>query len=206
VSAVENALLLYEKRLPSTNLRKFPITVKLVDSPEDMFERMTNAPDDSDWESTFERLVREEKDSIFDYIVANKDHIVARYQMDMPSSRIDIVADQYSKNATDISRIIKKIKGYYDEIKTVERRFFKSHDVNLVMEGSAIDHVIKNIFGSKINPKELFKQLSDDFEHGLKLVRDKTGRNRFFITREALLFPEKFIEELIKDKIQIDQS
>jgi ATP-dependent Clp protease ATP-binding subunit ClpX len=204
VSAVENALLLYEKRLPSTNLRKFPITVKLVDSPEDMFEHMTNPPDDSDWESTFERLVREEKDSIFDYIVANKDHIVAKYQMDMPSSRIDIVADQYSKNATDISRIIQKIKGYYDEIKTVEHQFFKSHDVNLVLEGSAIDHVIKNIFGSKINPKELFKQLSDDFEHGLKLVRDKTGRNRFFITRDALMAPEKFIEGLIRGKIQLN--
>ncbi|MDX2447912.1 MAG: AAA family ATPase, partial [Desulfobacterales bacterium] len=203
VSAVENALLLYEKRLPSTNLRKFPITVKLVDAPEDIFERMTNAPDDSDWDSTFERLVREEKDSIFDYIVANKNHLVGKYQMDMPSSRIDIVADQYSKNATDISRIIQKIKGYYDEIKAVELRFLKSHDINLVMEDNAIDHVIKNIFGSKINLKELFKQLSDDFELGLKLVRDKTGRNRFFITREALLSPETFIEGLIKDNIQI---
>ena len=72
------------------------------------------------------------------------------------------------------------------------------------MEGSAIDHVIKNIFGSKINPKELFKQLSDDFELGLKLVMDKTGRNRFFITRDALMAPEKFIEGLIKDKLQVD--
>ncbi len=147
--------------------------------------------------------MQEEKHGIFDYIVANKDHIIGKYQMDMPSSRIDIVADQYSKNASDISRIIQKIKAYYDEIKAIELQFLKSHDVNLVLEDSAIDHVIKNIFGSKINPKKLFKQLSDDFEHGLKLVRDKTGRNRFFITREALLFPEKFIEGLIKDKMQI---
>jgi hypothetical protein len=114
------------------------------------------------------------------------------------------VADQYSKNATDISRIIQKIKAYYDEIKATELQFLKSHDVNLVMEDSAIDHVINNIFGSKINLKELFKKLSDDFEYGLKLVRDKTGRNRFFITREALLAPEKFIEGLIKDNLQID--
>jgi ATP-dependent Clp protease ATP-binding subunit ClpX len=205
VSAVERALLLYEKRLPSTNLRKFPITVKLVESPENMFENMTNMPDDSDWESTFDRLVQEEKDGIRDYIAANKDHIVNKYHMDMPSSRIDIVADQYSKNATDISRIIQKIKIYFDEIKAIELQFLKSHDVNLVMEDSAIDHVIKNIFGSKINLKELFKKLSDDFEYGLKLVRDKTGRNRFFITRDALLAPEKFIEGLIKDNLQIDQ-
>ena len=150
--------------------------------------------------------MQEEKNGIHDYIVANKDHIVGKYQMDMPASRIDIVADQYSKNATDISRIIQKIKDYHTEIKAIELQFLKTHDINLVMEDSAIDHVIENIFGSRINLKELFKQLSDDFEHGLKLVRDKTGRNRFFITKETLLSPEKYIESLIKDKLQIDQK
>ena len=206
VSAVESALLGYEKRLPSTNLRKFPITARLIDSPEDSFASLTKDPGDSDWESTFERLVQEEKNGIHEYIVANKDHIVGKYRMDMPASRIDIVADQYSKNATDISRIIQKIKDYHTEIKAIELQFLKTHDINLVMEDSAIDHVIENIFGSRINLKELFKQLSDDFEHGLKLVRDKTGRNRFFITKETLLSPGKYIESLIKDKLQIDQK
>ena len=167
---------------------------------------MISGQDDSDWEATFERLVREEKDGTIDYIVANKDHIVGKYHMDMPLSRIDIVAEQYSKNAIDINRIIQKIKTYYDEIKAIELQFLKSHDINLVLEDSAIDHVIEKIFGSKLNLKELFKQLSDDFEHGLKLVRDKTGRNRFFITREALLSPGKYIEGLIKDNIQIGQN
>jgi len=206
VSAVESALLLFEKKLPSTDVRQFPITAQLVDSPQEVYEDMMSGRDDSNWETTFERLVREEKDGTIDYIIANKDHLVGKYHMDMPLSRIDIVADQYSKNAIDISRIVHKIKTYYDEIKAIELQFLKSHDINLVLEDSAIDHVIENIFGSKLNLKELFKQLSDDFEHGLKLVRDKTGRNRFFITREALLSPGKYIEGLIKDNIQIGQS
>lgn len=206
VSAVESALLLFEKKLPSTVVRQFPITAQLVDSPQEAYENMISGQDDSDWEATFERLVREEKDGTIDYIVANKDHIVGKYHMDMPLSRIDIVAEQYSKNAIDINRIIQKIKTYYDEIKAIELQFLKSHDINLVLEDSAIDHVIEKIFGSKLNLKELFKQLSDDFEHGLKLVRDKTGRNRFFITREALLSPGKYIEGLIKDNIQIGQN
>jgi ATP-dependent Clp protease ATP-binding subunit ClpX len=207
VSAVENALLLFEKKLPSTEVRQFPITAQLVDSPQEAFEDLMSGRDDnSDWESTFERLVREEKDGTIDYIVANKDHIVGKYQMDMPLSRIDIIADQYSKNATDINRIIQRIKTYYDEIKAIELQFLKTHDINLVLEDSAIDHIIENIFGSKLSLKRLFEQLSDDFEHGLKLVRDKTGRNRFFITREALMSPGKYIEGLIKDNIQLGQS
>ena len=42
-------------------------------------------------------------------------------------------------------------------LKPLNSSFLKSHDINLVMEDSAVDHVIENLFGSKINLKELFK-------------------------------------------------
>ena len=48
-----------------------------------------------------------------------------------------------------------------------------------------------------IQLKDVYEKLSKDFEHGLKLVRDKTGRNRFFITPEALNSPEKYVGDLI---------
>jgi len=154
-------------------------------------------------DSTFERLVEDEKKGIFNYIIANKKHITTKYQMDMPSSRIEIVAEQYGRYAVDISRILKKIKTYYDQIKSIELQFLKSHDINLVLDDTAIDYIIANIMGAKLKLKELFKRLSDDFEHGLKLVRDKTGRNRFFITKEALISPETYIEGLIKNQMQV---
>jgi ATP-dependent Clp protease ATP-binding subunit ClpX len=40
--------------------------------------------------------------------------------------------------------------------------------------------------------------LTADFEHGLKLVREKTGRTRFFITREALEKPDSYIADLLR--------
>jgi hypothetical protein len=40
-----------------------------------------------------------------------------------------------------------------------------------------------------------------DFEHGLKLAREKTGRSRYFITRQALLDPEAYISQLIQSEL-----
>jgi hypothetical protein len=37
----------------------------------------------------------------------------------------------------------------------------------------------------------------------LKLAREKTGRNRFFITRAALLDPEIYVGEMIKKSTPI---
>ena len=204
VSAVENALLLYEKRLPSTDLKHFPITAQLIESPQEMLSEVLTISEDEGQNSAFERLVADEKLGIFNYVVANKEHLTSKYQMDLPPSRIEIVADQYGRNAADISRILKRIKTYYDQIKSIELQFLKSHDINLVLDDSAIDYIIVNIMGAKLKIKELFERLSDDFKHGLKLVRDKTGRNRFFITKSALISPETYIEGLIKDQIQVE--
>jgi len=54
---------------------------------------------------------------------------------------------------------------------------------------------------SPINSEDVYKKLTADFELGLKLVQEKTGRTRFFITREALLNPEAYIGNLIKDEL-----
>ena len=120
----------------------------------------------------------------------------------MTPSRIDIVATCYAKNTLDIAKVIKKIKSYYDEIKKIELYFFKNHDINIVLEEDAIDFIIEKLIESSVDLKVVYEKINQDLQHGLKLARDKTNRNRFFITRQALLDPDGFISGLIKDKIQ----
>ena len=70
------------------------------------------------------------------------------------------------------------------------------------MEENAIDFIIEQLINSGIKLDNLYKKLTNEFENGLKLIREKTGKNRFFITKEALLAPEPFINQLIKDELQ----
>jgi hypothetical protein len=102
----------------------------------------------------------------------------------------------------DIGNVIKKIKSYYDEIKKIELYFFKNHDINIVLEEDAIDFIIEQLVESFVEFKIIYEKINQDFQHGLKLAREKTGRNRFFITRQALLDPEEYIGNLIKDKLE----
>lgn len=206
VSAVESALLQFEKRLPSTDIRQLAITTDVVESPEEAFENMLDTTQTDELRTTFDRLVKEEKESIFKYIVANKQNFINKYEIDLPPSRIDIIAGTYSKGAADIDKILNKIKAYYRRIKTIELYFLKNHDINIVLEDTAVDYIIENLMEAAIDSKEIYKKLSSDFEHGLKLVRDKTGRNRFFITKKALLEPEAYISGLIKDNLHLPDS
>jgi endopeptidase Clp ATP-binding regulatory subunit ClpX len=199
VSAVEKALLEFEKRLPSTRIKQFPVTSKIIENPASSIETLSISVNDQKTQEVFEKLIQDEKDYIKEYLKSNKRNLAEKYSLTMTPSRIEIVAICYVKNSMDIGKVIKKIKSYYDEIKKVELYFFKNHDINIVLEEDAIDFIIEQLIVSSIELNDVYKIIERDFEHGLKLAREKTGRNRFFITRKAVLDPEGYVGDLIKN-------
>ncbi len=202
VSAIEKALLLFEKKLPSTNIKKFPVNVSVMENQKGSLKKLLEISNTKELDQTFERLELEEKKFINEYITANKKNLSDKYNLTLTPSRIDVVASYYCKNIMDIGNAIKNIKSYYDDIKKIELYFFKNRDINIVLEENAIDFIIEQMINSGIKLDNLYKKLTNEFENGLKLIQEKTGKNRFFITKEALLAPESFINQLIKDELE----
>jgi len=203
VSAIEKALLLFEKKLPSTNITKFSVTPTIVENPKKSLETLIELASDRQLNEDFEKLLNQEKESIKKFVRSNKKNLSEKYNLTLTPTRIDIIAAFYCKYIMDIENVIKKIKFYSDEIKKIELYFFKNHDINIVMEEDAIDFIMGQFINSTTKLEDFYKQLTLDFELGLKLIREKTGRNRFFITRKALLGPEEFLNNLIKDEFSL---
>ncbi len=206
VSAVEKTLLEFEKRLPSTKVKKFPATKAIIDHPEISIKKMAAAPDDAHTSDSFEKLAQEERQRIKQYLQSNQKHLANKYNLTMTPSRMNIVALSYAKNIMDIESVVKHIKANYDEIKKIELYFFKNHDINIVLEEDAIDFIMEQLIEVPIDLKDIYHKVNTDFEHGLKLVRERTGRNRFFITRQALLNPEDYIRQMIQSKLSPDSA
>ena len=202
VSAVEKALLLFERHLPSTDVKKFPVTVSVLKTPEQALSKLMDIEKNRDVMEEFDRLAKNERASIKAYLNANRKNLAEKYGLTLTPSRMDIVTSFYSRNVMDVGHIIHKVKSLYDEIKKIELSFYKKYDINIVMEDDAIDFIIEQLANPAIHVVDFERQLSIDFELGLKLVREKTGKNRFFITRKALLEPETFISNLIKDELR----
>jgi hypothetical protein len=71
------------------------------------------------------------------------------------------------------------------------------------MEDDAVDFIIEKFENSAYDLEAIYDQLSTDFEYGLKLVQEKTGKHRFFITKDALINPEFYISNLIRDELSM---
>jgi len=202
VSAVEKALLLFERCLPSSEVKKFPVTLSVLNAPEHALSMLMDMENSHELLAEFDRLAKNERTAIKAYLHANRKSLSEKYGLTLTPSRMDIVTAFYSKNVMDVGQIIQKVKSLYDEIKKIELSFYKKHDINIVLEDDAIDFIIEQLSNPAIHIADFERQLSIDFELGLKLVREKTGKNRFFITRKALLEPETFISKLIKDELR----
>jgi ATP-dependent Clp protease ATP-binding subunit ClpX len=202
VSAIEKALLLFEKKLPSTNIKKFPVNISVIEDQEGYLKKLLPMSNSKERDEIFERLELEEKKYVNKYITENKKNLSDKYNLTLSPSRIDIVASYYCKNIMNIGNAIKNIKSFYDDIKKIELYFFKNSDINIVLEENAIDFIIEQLINFGITLDNLYKKLTGEFEDGLKLIREKTGKNRFFITKDALLAPEFFINQLIKDELR----
>ena len=202
VSAVEKALLEFERRLPSTSIKKFPATAAFIENPATSIVSLSDVSLAQKTENIFNQLIMEEVEIIKEYLKKNQKNLAEKYSLTMTPSRIDLVATCYAKNTLDIGNIIAKIKSFYDESKKIELYFFKNHDINIVLEEDAIDFIIEQLIDASLEIKLVYNKIDNDFQHGLKLAREKTNRNRFFITREALLDPEAYIGNLIRDVVK----
>jgi endopeptidase Clp ATP-binding regulatory subunit ClpX len=197
VSVIEKALLDFEKALPSSSATQFPVTLDVVTSPQATLERLLATPQDPQIRSGFERLADEERAAMRDYLQANRKQFTEKYSLTMTPARIDLAAGCYAKNVMDSGNAVRQIKSYHDDIKNVELYFFKNHDINIVLDEDAIDFIMEMLVESVLTPRDVYPKLNGHFEHGLKLVREKTGRSRFLITRAALMDPEGFVRDLI---------
>lgn len=199
VSAVEGALLCFERRLPSTKIRQFAITEDVISHPKEWLSKLEPQPDLPEMKSICEKVRNEEKAKLVGYVTSNKSHLSDKFGMPLTPLRIDLIADYYTAHTLDINGVFERFLSFYDQIKTIEMKFLKKHGINIVFEEEAIDHIITLWLEGTSHLDAIYKQLSDNLEYGLKLVREKTGRNRFFLTQQALDAPEQFISQLLAD-------
>lgn len=199
VSAVERALLKFEKRLPSTSIRRLAITPELLQRPDHWLAKLESRQDESETQALFETVAQEEIEMVCNHIQTNRDRLSQKYGLPLTTTRIRLLADYFSRHSMDIQTVFETINQYYEQIKTIEMRFMKNTGVNIVIEEEAIDDIITQWLKHDVTVDAIFEQLSNSFQYGLKLVREKTGRNRFFITSQALENPDEFIRQQLKE-------
>ena len=200
VSAVERKLIPFEKHLPSTNIEKLLVTPELVENPEQMLRRVDPDEDTDDpvMEERFERAAANEKRRVKNIISERAQEFEAQSGLKLYEDRIDLVAEQTLKSISDIDSAFIYFKEMYNHVKKQNEGLFSHLGINISLADSGIDEIIRIAIDQDRDTSDICLSLVKELEYGLKLVRDRVGSDAFSITREAVLDPEKYIDNLIK--------
>jgi len=197
VSAVEKVLLKFEKKLPSTGVTRFVVTEAMVKDPQRQLETLLAGRDGAG--KLYERVALEELKTIKETIRKRQKDFLTRYGVVFGDNRLDLIASQVISKALDIQSVYEETVMITDKIHDYERQFAEKHSIQIEFDEEAVDRIIELVLDESIDVSGICDRVSQHYEHGLKLIRDKTGMQEFVLTREAVDEPEEFLNQLIQE-------
>ncbi len=199
VSAVEKVLIKFEKRLPSTDIRKFVVTREVVGNPERELERLLQDPSNPEMQAKFEMLLSQEKVALRESILNREAEFKKRYGIVFREGRIDLIVNRIIEKGYDVNTVFEEAVGIQRQVEEFEMDFKRRNGIYLQFSEEAIDRISEMILNEDGKAATIFSRLSKDYEYGLELISDKTGQKEFIITRDAVDNPEGYLDRTIRE-------
>jgi hypothetical protein len=204
VSVVEEGLLHFEEKLPSTAVRQFTVSGRVLTDPKTLLPELLREQESGKGplELEYKKARTDLKHYITGYIKENWKVFSIRHGLTLTEIRSRMVARYYTTHVMEIEDAVRQIKRFYDNIKEIELEASKSYDLNIAFEEDAVDFLIEQFIDHHATSDEILSKLYTDFYDGFNLVREKTGKTRFSLSKKALTDHETYLNDLIRKEIQ----
>jgi endopeptidase Clp ATP-binding regulatory subunit ClpX len=202
VSVVEEAMLGFEEKLPSESVGRFAVTKEMLDTPEQALNDLVLGNDRTKYEAEYNHALALFSDYISEYVKNNWKIFSIRHGLTLTQIRTKMVVQYYTAHVMEIEDAVKQVKRFYDNVKEMELEISKNYDLNVVFEEDAADFLIQQFIEHNATTDEILSKIYADFFDGFNLIREKTGKARFFLSRKALTDHENYLNELIRKEIK----
>lgn len=202
VSIVEQALLDFEESLPSLKTKRLCVSKQLLENPEAYLQKLKKKEDSLEFKKEYEKAFNEQKKNIAQNLKENWNLYSKNYALSKSNALYNLIASYYCKTVVEIEDAVKKIKEFYDKIKDVEVEISKEYNLNIIFNEDAIHFLIEQFIYYNVLKDDILEQIHNNFFDGLNLIREKTNKNRFFISKCDFLNPETYLNNLIKKEIK----
>ena len=206
VSAVEKVLIKFEKKLPSMNASRFVVTKEIVKDSERQLEKLIGNPHDEKMLQKYEKLLLQEKKEMKESLKRRKKELLERYGIELTNGRLDFIIDRAIDKWIDINTILESLSSAIRRAKDYEEWFQNKHMTKITFAEAALDKIAKESIEKDKDCFEICNELMSNYEHGFKLIREKTKKNEFLITEEAVNDPEEYLSRLIRESYRDDHS
>jgi len=206
VNAMEKALIHFENRLPTKGVRHLPVTEAVIADPERELENVL-AAEPQDLKNQLDLIRRQEKEFLLSYIPGKCRSQAEKHRFPLTPGRIDIISEFYLNNITDIDNAFSSIRAYFEEARHIEDYFLNRLELTITLTENAIEYIVRQyVQGAFTSFEQICETMASNFGDGFRLLTDKAGQDNITVTRQAVMFPESWLDSMIKKAFSIQDK
>jgi endopeptidase Clp ATP-binding regulatory subunit ClpX len=198
VSAVEKVLMKFEKKLPSTDINRLVVSAELAQDPEKELNDLLADPKDPIWNERYQKCLEEEKIVLRETIEKKEVELKKKYGDIFAEPRIETAIGHVLESGKGLESVFDEILRVHKTVRFYERRFFERFDIRITFGDDALNRIIEKVLQEKVSPNQICENLMKNYEHGLKLIKEKIGHVDFVLPIEAVDDPERYLNRLIQ--------
>jgi endopeptidase Clp ATP-binding regulatory subunit ClpX len=198
VSAVESVLMKFEKKLPSTAIKRLVVTRSLVDDPAGFLRALLERGESVSDRARYQRVVLQEKKALRDYLLGHRDAFSPEHRELLKGARLTLLIDRVVLKGAEMTAVLEEMHALMQEVRQCEEFFLEESGIAIAFDDRAVDSLVKRSLDEGAPVEKLLRAMLKNYRHGLTLLQEKNGVNRFVLGREALRDPEGYLDRLIK--------
>jgi endopeptidase Clp ATP-binding regulatory subunit ClpX len=198
VSVIEKALMKFEKKLPSTTIKRLLVTKEIVENPEREIKLLLENKESRDKIERYNQVIRKEKVDLREYIKKQERDFPEKFRSLLKSARLKLIVEIVVNMGIELSVVLEEILSMDEDVKKYEKTFFEESGIKISFEERAVDQLLERALEEDVPISVLCSNILKSYQQGLKLVKERNGKNEFVITKGAIKNPEGFLNRLIK--------
>jgi hypothetical protein len=202
VSVVEKALLPFEKHLPSTTIERLLLTPEVVADPEAALSRLLEEPEDPDLQERLDEAAKAERLELLRMIAKREPLYHERLPGALTPARMDLIADEYYRVGMTLGAAFDVVLDRIEEVRDFEESFYQRYSLRISFTEAAEVAILAGAAAEGLDVTEHLSRLSQVLEPGLRLARDRTGRETFQLPEQAVLDTESYLHSLFQEHYQ----
>jgi ATP-dependent Clp protease ATP-binding subunit ClpX len=199
VSAVERVLMKFEHTLPSTDIRCLLVTPAMVDDPAGELDKILVHPADPEREAAFRCLAAAEEERLAEMAALRVPEWESAYGIPFADDRVRLIIRHAIDRQTDVEVATEEFQAIQKAVQDFTDDFCLRNDLEASFSDGAVDALAEKVWKEPQDPAEYLNCALHNYGHGLRLIREKTGKRKFLIPAGGVENPEQYLNCLIQE-------
>jgi ATP-dependent protease Clp ATPase subunit len=199
VSEVEKVLMKFEKKLPSTSIKRLVVTSEIVKNPERELSMLLEKGETKDYRERYLSAIEYEKEKLRASIAENIQSLPAPYRELLTESCIQLAINRAVDAGIELTIVLEELSALVADIEHYEQSFCEDSGITITFEESAVNQLLEKALQEETPVEVLCDSMFKSYNHGLNLIREKKGNHEFVLSGESIADPEGYLEKLIRE-------